>query len=393
MDEEVLVKVEGVSKKFCKDLKRSLRYGVQDIAREVVGLPVSQELRKKEFWAVDDISFELKRGECIGLIGHNGAGKSTLLKVLNGLIKPDKGKITMRGRVGALIELGAGFNPILTGRENIYINGQVLGFSKKEIDQKMEAIIDFSEIEEYLDTPVQNYSSGMKVRLGFAVAAQMEPDVLIIDEVLAVGDTGFKIKCLNRITELINDSAVVFVSHSMPQVARVSSSIMHMKGGGQIYYGKDIEAGIESYFNEFEGEEYNVFGEGGDISNIELNKKDDYEVQLKYLEDLSIEFEFTPKHEVQDLEVSIIFFDKNLRAIAKTKNDYQNISKGKKIGIYCNIPDLQFITGTYFLSIVFFDKSHGRFESLLHAKSIKKINFKSPASSGNAVLLLKSEWS
>ena len=191
MDDEVLVKVEGVSKKFCRDLKRSLWYGMKDISSELFGIHQNGQLRKNEFWAVNDVNFELKRGECLGLIGHNGAGKSTLLKMLNGLIKPDKGTITMQGRIGALIELGAGFNPILTGRENIYNNGAVLGFSKKEIDEKFDAIVDFAEIDEFIDTPVQNYSSGMKVRLGFAVAAQMEPDVLIIDEVLAVGDIGF----------------------------------------------------------------------------------------------------------------------------------------------------------------------------------------------------------
>jgi lipopolysaccharide transport system ATP-binding protein len=188
---EILIKAENVSKKFSKDLKRSLYYGVLDVFSGIKGSDKKRELRKDEFWAVRDVSFEVRRGECLGLIGHNGAGKSTLLKMLNGLIKPDEGKITMHGKVGALIELGAGFNPILTGRENIYNNAAVIGFSKKEIDAKFDEIVAFSEIEEFLDMPVQNYSSGMKVRLGFAIAAQMEPDVLIIDEVLAVGDLGF----------------------------------------------------------------------------------------------------------------------------------------------------------------------------------------------------------
>ena len=155
--------------------------------RKSIGSFAPPNLRKDEFWAVRDVSFEVRRGECLGLIGHNGAGKSTLLKMLNSLNRPDSGRITMRGRVGALIELNAGFNPILTGRENIYNQAALLGFSKKETDAKFDAIVDFSEIEEFLDMPVQNYSSGMRVRLGFAVAAQMEPDILLIDEVLAVG--------------------------------------------------------------------------------------------------------------------------------------------------------------------------------------------------------------
>ena len=168
-------------------------------------------LRTKEFWAVNNVSFELKRGECLGLIGRNGAGKTTLLKMLNGLIKPDAGRIEMRGRVGALIALGAGFNPILTGRENIYVNGSVLGLTKKEIGAKLDEIVDFAEIGDFIDTPVQNYSSGMAVRLGFAVASSIRPDVLLIDEVLAVGDISFVLRCLNRVSELLPTTAVVFV--------------------------------------------------------------------------------------------------------------------------------------------------------------------------------------
>ena len=162
MSNEVLIKVDGVSKKFCRSLKKSLWYGLKDIASEAAGRRSGDDrLRPEEFLAVNDVSFEVKRGECLGLIGRNGAGKTTLLKMLNGLIKPDKGRIEMRGRVGALIALGAGFNPILTGRENIYVNGSVLGLTKREIDHKIDKIIDFSEIRDFIDVPVQSYSSGM----------------------------------------------------------------------------------------------------------------------------------------------------------------------------------------------------------------------------------------
>jgi lipopolysaccharide transport system ATP-binding protein len=254
MNDIVLVKVEGISKKFCKDLKTSLKYGLTDLSSEIFGKSKNKDLRPKEFWAVKDISFELKKGECIGLIGHNGAGKSTLLKILNGLIKPDKGRIEMHGRVAALIELGAGFNPILTGRENIFINAAILGFSKKETLKKLDDIISFADIDDFIDTPVQNYSSGMKVRLGFAVAVQMEPDVLIIDEVLAVGDLGFQAKCFNKINELINKCAIIFVSHSMPQVARIASEIIHLKAGSIAFKGRNVGEGIESYYKGFDSE-------------------------------------------------------------------------------------------------------------------------------------------
>ncbi|AXP79283.1 Teichoic acids export ATP-binding protein TagH [Mariniflexile rhizosphaerae] len=243
---EVLVKVEGLSKKFCKDLKTSLWYGVKDLISNIHGNKNERLLRDKEFWAVKDINFELRRGECLGLIGHNGAGKSTLLKILNGLINPDAGKVTIKGRVGALIELGAGFNPILSGRENIYNNGAVLGFTKKEIDAKVEDIIDFAEIREFIDMPVQNYSSGMKVRLGFAVAVQMEPDVLIIDEVLAVGDVSFRAKCYDKISKIISNCAIIYVSHSMPSINRISTFVMHInKGKSKIFY--NIGEGINEY--------------------------------------------------------------------------------------------------------------------------------------------------
>lgn len=269
-DQEVLVKVEGVSKKFCRSLKRSLWYGVCDIAGElnpfarhgakgmghgvqqVAGSNASEardeDLRDGEFYAVRDVSFELRRGECLGLIGHNGAGKTTLLKMLNGLIKPDTGRIEMNGRVGALIALGAGFNPILTGRENIYINGSVLGLSKEEIDEKIDEIIDFSEIGEFIDMPVQNYSSGMQVRLGFAVATTLDPDVLILDEVLAVGDARFRHKCYHRINKLIRNSAVIFVSHSMDYVAAICRSVALMQHGRMSLY-RDPVQGIEAYNN------------------------------------------------------------------------------------------------------------------------------------------------
>lgn len=221
MSNEVLIKVDGVSKKFCRNLKKSLWYGVKDIAKEAFGLSGGYDrLRPEEFWAVNDVSFEVKRGQCLGLIGRNGAGKTTLLKMLNGLIKPDKGQIEMRGRVGALIALGAGFNPILTGRENIYVNGSILGLPKREIDNKIEEIIEFSEIRDFIDAPVQSYSSGMQVRLGFAIATTLTPDILLLDEVLAVGDTLFQAKCLQRIKDVQHSGGVILlVTHTLEHVA------------------------------------------------------------------------------------------------------------------------------------------------------------------------------
>lgn len=263
---ETLVKVEGVSKKFCRSLKRSLWYGMQDLGREMTGHRHGGDgkLRPEEFWAVKDVSFELKRGECLGLVGHNGAGKTTLLKMLNGLVKPDAGEIQMRGRVGAIIALGAGFNPILTGRENIYVNASVLGLSKREIDERIDEVIDFSEIEEYIDMPVQSYSSGMSVRLGFAIATTIKTDVLILDEVLAVGDENFQAKCFKRVGELLTDSAVILVSHQAHHIRKNCDSALLLERGQCVTHGVPDDVLKEYRFrgNKKANESLSITGKG-----------------------------------------------------------------------------------------------------------------------------------
>jgi lipopolysaccharide transport system ATP-binding protein len=220
MDKETVLKVENVHKKYCRNLKKSLWYGMRDIADDLTGRSKDQyNLRPGEFWALQDINFVLKKGESIGLIGRNGAGKTTLLKLINGLLKPTVGKITIHGTIGALIALGTGFNPILTGRENVMIAGAVLGFTGKQMESMLDEILDFSEIGEFIDSPVKNYSSGMLVRLGFSVAIQLNPDLLLVDEVLAVGDLAFAIKCMKKITNYRNNGgSLVLVSHGMHNV-------------------------------------------------------------------------------------------------------------------------------------------------------------------------------
>lgn len=273
--DEVLVRVENVSKVFCRDLKGSLWYGLKDGVRELLpgskgrhdgpgGLPV---LRADEFWANQGISFELCRGDCLGLIGHNGAGKTTLLKMLNGLIKPDSGRITMRGRVGALIALGAGFNPILTGRENVYIAGSVYGLTKEEIDERYEQIVDFAELKDFMGTPVQNYSSGMQVRLGFAVALAMNPDILLLDEVLAVGDVAFQVKCFNALSRMRkNGIPFILVSHNMNNISRYCTKVIYLEHGKTKFYG-DVSEGVNRFLQDMSGSS-GVSGFGPDWTQV-----------------------------------------------------------------------------------------------------------------------------
>lgn len=259
---EILVSVENVNKKFCRSLKRSLWYGVKDMASELGGRSSQHNrLRQDEFWAVKDASFQVQRGEALGLVGHNGAGKTTLLRMLNGLIKPDSGRIEVRGRMQALIALGAGFNPVLTGRENIYINASVLGIPKAEIDRRYEEIVDFSGIREFINMPVQSYSTGMVVRLGFSIAAHLEPDVLLVDEVLAVGDLAFRNKCQLRIQELKKRGvAIIFVSHNLHAISHVCSRAIAIEKG-QILYDGEVEQAIDLYRESL----INLYQEAGEL--------------------------------------------------------------------------------------------------------------------------------
>ena len=239
MNDDISIKVDHVSKKYCRNIKDSMAYGVTDVCRNLFGLSSNPDrLRKNEFWAVSDVSFEVKKGATLGIIGPNGSGKTTMLKMLNGIFWPDKGKISIRGKIGALIAVGAGFHPQLSGRENIYINGAILGMSKKESDQKFDSIVDFSGIGEFLDAPVKHYSSGMYVRLGFAIAVHCEPDILLIDEVLSVGDIDFQARCISKIKEMDKQGVTkIFISHNLNTVQLLCAKALYIAKGHVKHYG------------------------------------------------------------------------------------------------------------------------------------------------------------
>jgi lipopolysaccharide transport system ATP-binding protein len=355
-EQEVLVRVEGLSKKFCKDLKTSLWYGVKDLMSGIVGSTKNRALRPKEFWAVKDINFELRRGECLGLIGHNGAGKSTLLKILNGLINPDEGKVTIMGRVGALIELGAGFNPILSGRENIYNNGAILGFSRHEIDSKLETIIAFAELEEFIDMPVQHYSSGMKVRLGFAVAAQMEPDVLIIDEVLAVGDLGFMLKCFKTIDTILPHTAIIFVSHSMPMISRICNQVILMDHGVSQFQGQDVSKAIDLYYSHFAENESNIVFTDGSVTLEKVNILSPINSSglnyINWYDDLEMELIINNIKLKEFPIIELTIYDKEQREVARFtyENKKNEVDTGKYL-VSIKHEKIQLSKGIYSLSL------------------------------------------
>jgi lipopolysaccharide transport system ATP-binding protein len=402
--EELLVSAEHVSKKFCRSLKRSLWYGVSDIAGSLnplahhVNRNGSVErlpsLRRDEFWALQDLSFEVRRGECLGLIGHNGAGKSTLLKILNGLIRPDAGRVTMKGRVGALIELNAGFNPILSGRENVFHQASLLGFSRQETLARFDDIVAFSEIGEFIDMPVQNYSSGMKVRLGFAVAAQMEPDILLIDEVLAVGDVGFRAKCLSRMAELLQKSAFIFVSHSMPQIARISTSVMHLHHGRCLVQSSNISEGLDSYYSDFASTEQMSAG-NGEVRMVSLNARTqskvahDGQLVVGWGEDVQIEVEFVFESNRKSATVQLMIWNQELVPIVEVLGpDFRRVpitpNSDGSCRVSVSIAGLQLNSGRFSASVIVL--SDDGMTTLCHVDQALELRVLSNLGSGSSIL-------
>jgi lipopolysaccharide transport system ATP-binding protein len=238
----LIIQVKDLSKSFIlaheeKERYTALRDVVSKKAKKIFSFPFSFSSRshttKEEFWALKDINFHIQAGDRVGIIGRNGAGKSTLLKILSRITEPTRGEIKIKGRVASLLEVGTGFHPELSGKENIFLNGAILGMTRNEIKKKFDEIVDFAEVENFLDTPVKRYSSGMYVRLAFAVAAHLEPEILVVDEVLAVGDAQFQRKCLGKMEEVSNKSGrtVLFVSHQMDAIETLTNQCIYLKNG------------------------------------------------------------------------------------------------------------------------------------------------------------------
>jgi lipopolysaccharide transport system ATP-binding protein len=275
------IEFNNVWKKFKKGERlNSLRDTIPHLFKKPFSLNNDNGLRKEEFWALENVNFAIQKGEVVGIIGSNGAGKSTILKLLSRIFNPSKGKIKISGRISALIEVTAGFHPELTGRENVYLNGTILGMTRKEIDSKFDQIVDFSEIEEFIDTPVKRYSSGMYSRLGFSVASQMNPDILLVDEVLSVGDNAFQAKCAKKMRELFNSGVtIILVSHNLTLIQSLCNRVILLQKGMIVKEGIPDE--VISYY---QNSDYKIQEE-------ELRKEitsDTYKVKIKQDEPIDI---------------------------------------------------------------------------------------------------------
>jgi ABC-type polysaccharide/polyol phosphate transport system ATPase subunit len=269
---DTVIDLNGVAKRY--RLRRgwhvtSLRDEVVRLGCRVLGRPVEP---REEFWALRDVTFSLERGEILGLVGMNGAGKSTLLKILSKVTVPTRGSFVARGRLGALIEIGAGFHPELSGRENIFLNGAIMGMSRREVQGKFDRIVSFAEVERFIDTPIKHYSSGMQMRLGFAVAAHTDPDILLIDEILAVGDASFQAKCLNKLAELKEeDKTIILVSHNLTTITEHSKRVLWLDQGTVRMIGEP-DAVVDAFL-EHVTEEIGSDDEAGGLGGRDVGKK------------------------------------------------------------------------------------------------------------------------
>ena len=245
-----MIKLENISMRFNLGIEKN--YSIKEAFISI--FDKKRRPKKTDFWALSDVSFEIKKGEVIGLIGSNGAGKSTLLKVVSGVMKPTKGKVTVNGQVSPMIELGAGFDMELTARENIYLNGAILGYSKQFIDEKFEEVVEFSELRDFLDAPVKNFSSGMIAKLAFSIATVVDPEILIVDEILSVGDIKFQEKSKNKMMEMIKGgTTVLYVSHSLDSIKELCNRVIWLEHGNVVKTG-DAKKICDEYYQKQMGE-------------------------------------------------------------------------------------------------------------------------------------------
>ena len=324
--------------------------------------------RYDEFWALKGVDFEIPFGSTFGIIGSNGSGKSTLLKCLAGILSPDKGSVSCNGRMAALLELGAGFHPDLSGRENIYLNGAILGMTRSEIDRKLEEIIDFSGLEKFVDTPVKNYSSGMVVRLGFAVATNVDPEILIIDEVLAVGDESFQHRCHEKIESFRQEGrTIILVSHGLMQVAQLCSTVAWLEKGVIQEIGPSYEV-IGKYAGQSHDAAPKIEGEIGErwgsheaeITRAEFVNADGVAVHvLKTGEPISLQIDYTAHMPIKEPVFGIRFthlHGTNVWGSNTKRMGFQPTTLNNSGTITLNIPELPILAGTYDLTVALTDQ-------------------------------------
>ncbi|MGA7909366.1 MAG: ABC transporter ATP-binding protein [Candidatus Sulfotelmatobacter sp.] len=349
---DIALQMEHIYKKFRKgETFNSLRDLIPALTGRMFREPELSEKDKREFWALQDVSFEVKQGEAVGIIGPNGAGKSTILKILSRIMKPTKGKMIVNGRLSALIEVAAGFHQDLTGRENIFLNGTILGMTKREITSKLDQIVAFSGLEEFIDTPVKRYSSGMYARLGFSIAAHVDPEVLIVDEVLSVGDYVFQQKCMERMKEIIRSGAVVlFVSHNLKSVAEFCNRCLLLEHGQLAMTGSPNDV-IQRYMDGTRLARHEDDAKSVVISDVRIRNQHGESVRFDSGETAWIDVEVVARRRCAKMAIVLFFTDESYYEVFNTSTErlgYGNFSLEPGEMFSCSFElRLNFASGTF----------------------------------------------
>ncbi len=319
---QIAIEFNGVWKRFKKgEIYNSLRDLIPAITKNFFSKNDRGDLQAKEFWVLKDVSFQVKKGEAVGIIGHNGAGKSTTLKLLSNILKPNKGEIRCYGKLSVLIEVSAGFHPDLTGRENVYLNGAILGMKKKEIDLKFDEIVDFSGLEEFIDTPVKRYSTGMYARLGFSVAAHMDPEILLVDEVLSVGDWAFQRKCMERMTSLFESGCtIIFVSHNLRSIASLCQKCILLDHGEVLQSGPS-EKVIKKYLSMASTHDNTHVGKEVFISKAVIRDNWGERSRFDSGQKAFVEIDITANIDCSNLAIGIYLKDENYYQVFNTSTE------------------------------------------------------------------------
>jgi lipopolysaccharide transport system ATP-binding protein len=319
---DISLRMEHIFKKFRKgENYDSLRDLVPALTGKLFRTKELSKRAKREFWALQDVSFEVKRGEAFGIIGHNGAGKSTLLKLLSRIMKPTSGTFEVVGRLSALIEVTAGFHPDLTGRENIYLNGAILGMTRREIESKFEEIVEFSGLAEFIDTPVKRYSSGMNARLGFSVASHVNPEVLIVDEVLSVGDNVFQQACMERMRSVINGGAtVVFVSHNLKALSELCQRAMLLEHGKVVTIGS-TDSALRQYLSDTAKPISSVTNKAVYVSQVTVRSQTGEQSKFESGATAWVDIELKAREAVEKLAVQLWINDQSQYLIFDTSTE------------------------------------------------------------------------
>lgn len=413
--DEIAIRVEKLSKRYRIGARQKQVDTLSESLKDLLISPFDYLLgtlrgpsEEEILWALKDVSFEVKKGEVVGIIGHNGAGKSTLLKILSRITEPTSGRAEIHGRVGSLLEVGTGFHPELTGRENIYMNGAILGMRKVEIDYKFDEIVDFAGVEKFIDTPVKRYSSGMYVRLAFAVAAHLEPEILLVDEVLAVGDAAFQRKCLGKMGDVAKEGrTVLFVSHNMETIQQLCSRCFLLDQGYLVMSGKSADV-ISTYLNKNIKDLKHQYRR---LASVKTNEKAfllEADIlnadgltcdSLRFGEPFTVRMLWCQNQKIVGISYSIRVYDERDRFLfaVNTIGSKLAIEDSGLHEVHCKIPDNVFVPGSYRVSIGAYIRPHTKVHIINDCLQLNVINV--PFSDekpfdvfGNPIVAIKAFW-